>query len=145
MCTALPALGPETTLLQISGCGEGIGSPAYTELMLAWGSDWRGFLEHIQANRHQTALDQWELQVQCRVLDRIGPGRLWFASDGIPRDLQGKLGLTPILGEGDAVQRAQRAIDGYLSAHAGARVAVIPEGPYTMLRMRGEEGTTPFV
>ena len=49
MCTALPALGPDTTLLQVSGCGEGFGSPAYTELMLAWGSDWRGFLETLMA------------------------------------------------------------------------------------------------
>ncbi len=137
MCTALPALGPETTLLQVSACGEGIGSPAYTKLILAWGSDWRGFLEHIRANRHQTALDQWELQVQCRVLERIGTERLWFATDGIPQELQGKLGLTPIFGDGDAVQRAQRALDGYLSALPGARVAAIPEGPYTMLRARG--------
>jgi len=141
MCTALPALGPETTLLQISHCGEGLGSPAYTELMRAWGSDWRGFLAHIEANRHETRLDQWELQVQCRVLDRIGSERLWFASDGIPDQLQGNLGLTPLLGEGDAIQRAQRAIDDYLSSHPGARVAVIPEGPYTMLRGHGERSS----
>jgi nickel-dependent lactate racemase len=139
MCTALPALGPDTTLLQLSGCGEGIGSRAYTELMLAWGSDWRGFLEHIEANRHQTELDQWELQVQCRVLDRIGSERLWFATDGIPAELQGRLGLTPLLGDDDAIRRAQRAIDAYLSDHRGARVAVIPEGPYTMLLVRDEQ------
>jgi tripeptide aminopeptidase len=142
MCTALPALGPDTTLLQISSCGEGVGSRAYTELMRAWGSDWRGFLGHIEANRHQTQLDQWEFQVQCRVLQRIGSERLWFATDGIPLEEQQHLGLTPILGEGDAVQRAQRAIDDYLSNHRGARVAVIPEGPYTMLRASSEEAPT---
>ena len=139
MCTALPALGLDTTLFQISHCGEGFGSRAYTELMHTWGSDWRGFLEHIEANRHETRLDQWELQVQCRVLDRIGPEQLWFATDGIPAEEQKHLGLTPILGEGDAIRRAQRAIDDYLSDHRGARVAVIPEGPYTMLRASGEQ------
>jgi nickel-dependent lactate racemase len=138
MCTALPALRPDTTLLQISDCGEGIGSPAYTELMLSWGTDWRGFLEHIAVNRHATRLDQWEFQVQCRVLDRIGSERLWFATDGIPAELQGHLGLTPLLGEGDAIARAQHAIDDFLSAHPGARVAVIPEGPYTMLQEPSE-------
>jgi nickel-dependent lactate racemase len=138
ICTALPALGPDTTLLQLSHCGEGLGSRAYTELMLRWGSDWRGFLAHIEANRHETRLDQWELQVQCRVLARIGSERLWFASDGIPRELQKALAVTPLLGEGDAVRRAQRAIDAYLSSHPGARTAVIPEGPYTMLRARSE-------
>ena len=136
MCTALPALGPDTTLLQVSGCGEGIGSPAYTELMLRWGRDWRGFLEHIEANRQETRLDQWELQVQCRVLERIGTERLWFATDGIPAEHQGHLGLTPLAGEGDAIRRAQRAIDDFLSSRPGARVAVSPEGPYTMLRGR---------
>jgi nickel-dependent lactate racemase len=141
MCTALPALEPDTTLLQISHCGEGLGSPAYIELMRTWGSDWRGFLAHIEANRHQTKLDQWELQVQCRVLDRIGSERLWFASDGIPDQLQGHLGLTPLLGEGDAIRRAQRAIDDFLSARPDARVAVIPDGPYTMLR-RDEQPPT---
>ncbi len=139
MCTALPALRAATTLLQLSHCGEGLGSRAYTELMRAWGPDWRGFLEHIEANRHETKLDQWELQVQCRVLDRIGSERLWFATDGIPSGEQQYLGLTPILGEGDAIRRAQRAIDGYISLHRGARVAVIPEGPYTMLRARNEQ------
>jgi nickel-dependent lactate racemase len=138
MCTALPALEPDTTLLQISHCGEGIGSPAYTELMLAWGRDWRGFLRHIEANRHETGLDQWELQVQCRVLERIGSELLWFVSDGIQAELQGHLGLTPILGEGGAIRRAQRAIDRFLAARPVARVAVIPEGPYTMLTRSGD-------
>jgi nickel-dependent lactate racemase len=138
MCTALPALGPDTTLLQLSECGEGLGSRAYTELMLAWGSDWRGFLEYIEANRHETRLDQWEFQVQCRVLDRISCERLWFATDGIPVELQRKIGLTPLLGEGHAIRRAQRAIDDYLSGRRGARVAVIPEGPYTMLHASTE-------
>ena len=137
MCTALPALGPGSTLLQVSGCGEGIGSQAYTKLMLRWGRDWRGFLAFIEANRHETSLDQWELQVQCRVLDRTGSGRLWFASDGIPTERQQQLGVTPLLGEGDAIRRAQRAIDEFLSSRPGARLAVIPEGPYTMLRKFG--------
>jgi hypothetical protein len=102
--------------------------------MLRWGSDWRGFLAHIEANRHETRLDQWELQVQCRVLARIGSERLWFASDGIPGELQKKLALTPLPGEGDAVHRAQRMIDQYLAAHPRARSAVIPEGPHDAAR-----------
>ena len=44
--------------------------------------------------------------------------------------------MTPILGEGDARTRAQRAVDEYVAAHPNARVAVIPDGPYTMLRQR---------
>ncbi len=134
MCTALPAIGPEATLLQVSNCAEKVGSDAYTELMDRWAGDWRGFLQHIAANRQETMLDQWELQMQCRVLDRIGVENLRLVTDGIDADTQKRLNVTPVLGEGDAAVRAQRAIDDYVTANPAARVAVIPEGPYTMLR-----------
>ncbi|MCJ7543996.1 MAG: hypothetical protein MUP47_05425, partial [Phycisphaerae bacterium] len=60
-----------------------------------------------------------------------------FVSDGIPAEMQHHITVTPILGEGDAQQRTQRAIDEFVSAHPKARIAVIPDGPYTMLRFRG--------
>jgi hypothetical protein len=46
------------------------------------------------------------------------------------------IGVNPILGEGPARVRAQRAIDEYVAANPNARIAVIPDGPYTMLRLR---------
>jgi lactate racemase len=136
MCTALPALGPESTLLQVSLCAEKLGSPTYTELMLHWNNDWRSFLADIEAHRDVTKLDQWEFQMQCRVLERIGVERLRFVSDGIDADTQQQIAVNPVLGEGDAPARAQRAIDEFISSRPDARVAVIPEGPYTMLRRR---------
>ena len=134
MCTALPALGPDSTLLQVSCCDEQLGSKAYTDLMLTWDNDWRGFLAHIEANRNVTKLDQWELQMQCKTLDRIGMDRLWLVTDGIDPETQKHIALHPILGEGDVRTRAQRAIDQFTAERPGARIAVIPEGPYTMLR-----------
>ncbi|MHC4563384.1 MAG: nickel-dependent lactate racemase family protein [Planctomycetota bacterium] len=135
MCTALPALGEHSTLLQVSHCGEQLGSSAYTELMMTWDGNWRGFLKHIEAHRPVTELDQWELQMQSRVLNRIGVEKLLFVTDGIDPHTQTRMNITPVLGEGDAATRAQRAIDDTLAAHPGASVAVIPEGPYTMLRV----------
>jgi nickel-dependent lactate racemase len=137
MCTALPALGEHTTLLQVSHCGERLGSQTFTDLMMKWDGDWRGFLAHIEAHRDRTELDQWEFQMQAKVLAVIGAEKLWFVSDGIPARVQMHIGVNPILGEGSAQQRAQRAVDQYVADHPGARVAVIPEGPYTMLRVRG--------
>ena len=137
MCTALPALGPETTLLQVSRCNEELGSQSYTDLMLKWDGDWRGFLADIEAHADVTRLDQWEFQMQCKVLARIGSENLWFVSDGIDPDVQRRICLTPVGGPGDAPARAQRAVDDYLAAHPGARVAVIPEGPYTLLKRTG--------
>jgi len=135
MCTAMPALGPDTTLLQVSHCGERLGSDAYTELMMTWAGNWRGFLDHIREHRDETKLDQWELQMQCRVLARIGVEKLRLVTDGIDADTQQRMNVTPVLGEGDAAARAQRAIDEYVAALPAARIAVIPEGPYTMLRV----------
>jgi len=134
MCTALPGLHRGSTLLQVSHCGEGVGSAAYTELMLHYGNDWHRFLRDIEENRHETKLDQWEYQMQCRVLGRIGIENLRLVTDGIPHHLQSKLSVAPVLGVGDARTRLQRAIDCYLSANPAARVAIVPEGPYTMLR-----------
>ena len=79
-------------------------------------------------------VDQWELQMQSRVLARIGMERLWFVSDGIAQEMQRHIAVNPILGAGDAEARANRAIEGFLAARPDARVAVIPDGPYTMLR-----------
>ncbi len=134
MCTALPALGEGTTLLQVSSCAEKLGSATYTELMLKWNNDWRGFLADIEANEHTTKLDQWEFQMQAKVLARIGIEKLWLVSDGIPADVQKRISVTPVLGDGDAAVRAQRAIDEYVAAHPNATIAFIPGGPYTLLR-----------
>jgi len=135
MCTALPALAAGSTLLIVSECSEQLGSKAFTELMLRYDNDWRTFLADIEADQDRTGLDQWELQMQARVLARIGLQKLWFAGDGIAPEMQKHIAVTPLLGEGDAQTRAQRAVDEYLAAHPAARVAVIPDGPYTLLRL----------
>ncbi len=132
-CTALPALAAGSTLLQISHCGEQLGSGAYTDLLHRWGHDWRGFLAHI-AGSDDAELDQWELQMQARVLDRIGIEGLRLVTDGVPVEAQQQIAVTPVLGLGDPPARLQRAVDDYIAANPDARVAAIPEGPYTMLR-----------
>jgi nickel-dependent lactate racemase len=133
MCTALPALGPDSTMLIVSECSEQLGSKAFAELMLSYDNDWRRFLSDAAASA-ETKLDQWELQMQSRVLERIGLERLWLVSDGIPAEMQRHIAVTPVLGAGDAKGRAQGAIDEFLSTRPDARLAVIPDGPYTMLR-----------
>ncbi len=140
MCTALPALAKHSTLLQVSDCSEQLGSRAYGELMLRYDNDWRGFLQDIESHRDETHLDQWQYQLHARVLARIGMEKLWFASDGISPKTQKHLSVMPILGRGDAQQRAQRAIDKYLAGNPTAKIATIPDGPYTMLRQRISRG-----
>jgi nickel-dependent lactate racemase len=133
MCTALPALAEHSTLLQVSQCTEQLGSAAYTQMMLQYDNDWVRFLADIKAAQNETRLDQWEYQMQVRVLSRIGRKNLWFVSDGIPQEVQQHISVTPILGPGNAQSRAQNAINQYIVSHPGARIAAIPDGPYTLL------------
>lgn len=132
MVTALPALHEGSTLLMCSACTE-VGSPEYTELMLQRGRDYRGFLDHIKATE-VTEKGQWQFQMQTRVLDRVGVTGLVMANDGLPLDVQQGLAVTPAVGSGDAPQRAQALIDAYVARAPDARIAIIPDGPYTMLR-----------
>ena len=136
MCAAVPAAHERSTILIVAHCGEQLGSEAYTKLMVSYANDWRRFLADISARPNEPRLDEWEYQMQCRVLQRVGVDGLWFISDGLSPQLQQVAAVRPILGEGDAQTRAQRAIDDYLAANPSARVAVIPDGPYTMIQRR---------
>ena len=133
MCGALPALHSGSTLLVLSDCAEGLGSPAYADLVLGYGRDWPRFLAEAAANPALTRLDQWQLQMQCRVLQRLGVDRLRVATDGLPAELLARLAVTPVPGAGTAAERAQRWLDQTLAASPRLRLAAIPEGPYTML------------
>ncbi|MBN2376260.1 MAG: nickel-dependent lactate racemase [Sedimentisphaerales bacterium] len=134
MCTAIPALNKNSTLLIISHCGEQLGSNAYSDLMLKYQNDWRKFLEDISTKPEEIQLDQWQYQMHARVLELIGLENLRFVSDGITAEIQRKISVHPILGPGNAQQRAQQAIDKYVKNNPDAKIAVIPEGPYAMLR-----------
>jgi lactate racemase len=59
--------------------------------------------------------------------------RLRLVNDGLKPEVQRRLCVNPAGAGGDAGVRAQRFIDDYFAENPGARVAVIPEGPYTML------------
>lgn len=131
LCTALPAIAPSGTLLMLSACTE-VGEPEYEQLYQQFGSDWRAFLDHI-AQSGTTDKDQWEYQMQTRVLEHTGVERLVLANDGLPRETQQNLAVTPAPGEGDAVERTQEFITHFAEQNPEARIAVIPEGPYTML------------
>ena len=132
MVAALPAIGAQSTLLIVATCSEGIGSPEFTATMRRWGNDWRGFLEHIAAT-DRVEKDQWQFQMMARVLAKIGSERLCFATDGLDAATLTQFGVTPLPGPGAAPDRCQRFINDYISNHPAARIAVIPEGPYTML------------
>jgi nickel-dependent lactate racemase len=131
---ALPALHERSRLLLVSSCAEQLGSPEYTELMRRWGRRWREFMVEIARNEDRTLKDQWELQIQTRVLERIDSSAVFLASDDLAPDLQAATGITPLAGSEDVSARAQAWLDAELTRDPQASIAVIPDGPYTMLR-----------
>ena len=133
MVGALPASDDSSTLVVLSTCDEGVGSPEYERLMRRWATDWRGFLAAIRQT-DRVDKDQWQLQMQIRALARLGSDRVRLACDGLSLDTQRAMGVEPITGAGPAVTRCQRFVDQMLKARPDARVGLIPEGPYTMLK-----------
>lgn len=130
MVTPLPAMHEATTLLIVSRCGEGIGSPQYTQTMMRWGQDWQGFLKSI-AGSDQVVKDQWQYQMHARLLSKIGIDRLHFITNEIDAETLRRLAVNPVLGSGSIRRQCQDFIDMFVAAHPAARIAVIPDGPYT--------------
>lgn len=134
MCTAMPALHDRSTLVICSDC-DVVGEPAFEALYAQFGSDWRAFRDHIQATDGHTAKDQWQYQLQTRVLERVGLERLILCNDGLDTQTQRDVAVTPLPGDRSEklADRLQAFVEDYAAEHPGCRIAVIPEGPYTML------------
>lgn len=133
MCLSLPALKKNGKLLIVSSCAEGLGSPEYTTLMRRYAGRWREFLFDIASHPERTERDQWELQMQCRVLERVGSEGILFFSDEMELELQKQANVTPILGNDSIDLRIQQTLDQLVEEKPDCSVAIIPEGPYTML------------
>ena len=133
--SAMEACNAHSTLLIVSQCEEGIGSPSFTEMMSEWSGRWQQFLKHI-ANT-PVKHDQWQVQMMCRAMARVGGEQILLVSELNPKDLR-KTWVQSVERVGNAQDRAQQAIDAFLKNHPAARIAVVPEGPYTMLRRMGD-------
>ncbi|MFO8064829.1 MAG: nickel-dependent lactate racemase [Spirochaetia bacterium] len=136
MCLALPALHTDSKLLLVSACTQQLGSEEYTTLMKRYSRGrWRQFLADAAKRTDVTEKDQWELQLQTRVLERIGEENVLFFSDHMEQGLQEIANVRPILGEEPVENRLQQTLDELLAENPSASIAVIPGGPYTILEV----------
>ncbi len=119
MTAAAGILRKDGVVVIASKCGEGIGSPEFTKLILGSDSIER-FLEDIRKPGVYT-LDQWQLQKLASV---VTGHEVWLYSDGIPKDTQKNLFVTPLGSMEEVVPRILERFG------PNARIAVIPEGPY---------------
>lgn len=124
----MAAIKPGGTVIAFAGCREGIGSREYTSTMMQYSGRWREFLKDIAAT-DTVIKDQWQLQMHCRALEKIGQENLHFFTPGLSADVLAKLSVTPhAVGDAELPARLQEFIN---QAIKGVKtVAVLPEGPY---------------
>jgi len=139
MVAALPVVADGGAILIASECSEGIGNPEYAELMFRYHGRHDQFLRDIAA-RDEVLQDQWEFEEQCKVLRKVGVEGLVACCGGIDAATLARLSVTPaarLSDEPDPERQLQGALDALLRRRPGARVAAIPDGPYTLACVAG--------
>jgi len=96
--------------------------------MRRYAGRWREFLADIKRPGVFTK-DQWELQMQCRALAKVGQEGLHFVTDGLPAEELAALSVTPHAAEPGRVGHAVQGLVDELTAN-GRTLAVLPDGPY---------------
>lgn len=111
-------------ILVVGECREGSGGPEFTRLLNEHSAGPQEFLDSIREG--EVTVDQWQLEKLALVANRAG---IYYCVPGLSAELRGKLW-------GSAFENPQTAVDAMLDGlPVGARVAVIPEGPYVLARV----------
>jgi nickel-dependent lactate racemase len=120
---------PGGTILLAAACSEGAGAPEFTQMLNEGISD-HEFLERIQGA--PVTIDQWQLEKLALVTTR--QRLLWYVP-GLPAKYHAGLW-------GQSYATVESAIEALASTlEPGANVAVIPEGPYVLAKVRAHEMT----
>jgi len=125
MVSCLPAIKTGGTIISFGGCSEGIGSSHYSETMSKYEGNWKRFLEDIKGGLF--IKDQWQYQMHCRTLEKIGQENLLFITDGLKQDALNNLSVN-----GSSVNNVQEKVQALVNKFVadGKKIAVFPEGPY---------------
>jgi lactate racemase len=113
---------PGGRILIVAQCAEGVGSPEFAEKLVGM-LDFKSFLEGLRASAVE--VDQWQLEKLALAGEKF---ELFFYTPGVTPEQLGCLAERAYLSLEEAVAAT---LDGL---PAGARVALVPEGPYTFVR-----------
>jgi hypothetical protein len=106
----------------VAQCAEGIGSPEFARKLESF-TNCQSYLDEIRDT--PVEIDQWQLEKMALTGLKH---KIVFYTPGASRDKLGGLGAQAFTGLKEAVASL---LDGL---PAGARVALVPEGPYTFAR-----------
>ena len=113
---------PGGRILAIAQCAEGVGSAEFAR-RLAGLRDFESFLDEIRESAVE--VDQWHLEKLAMVCEKFD---LFFFTPGVTR---GQLGFLGAWAYSTLEEAVAATLDGLPD---GARVALVPEGPYTFAR-----------
>jgi lactate racemase len=113
---------PGGRILAIAQCAEGVGSAEFAR-RLAGLKDFESFLEEIRES--VVEVDQWQLEKLAMVGEKFD---LFFFTPGVTR---GQLGFLGAWAYSTLEEAVAATLDGLPT---GARIALVPEGPYTFAR-----------
>jgi nickel-dependent lactate racemase len=124
----LPAVKENGSIIAFGSCTEGIGSAEYESLMKTYSGRTDDFLKDIKEGRFFIK-DQWQLQMQLRVLKKTGVNHLHFYTTAIP---QKELELLSVHAHAVSKEDLAAAIQSQINeaVASGKTIAVLPEGPY---------------
>ncbi|NLX04455.1 MAG: nickel-dependent lactate racemase [Phycisphaerae bacterium] len=123
------------TVITVSGCRQGFGSDNCRRIMFEYADDYQRFLRDIFA-RDRVEKDQWEFQLQTRVLEKTSREGLVLVADGIDVEDQRRCHVTPafdLVGRRDAAEAVKALVE--RTSQQTSRVAVLPRGPYILPRV----------
>ena len=112
-------------ILVVSQCMEGVGSEEFGRRLAGW-RDFGSFLEEIR--EAPVEVDQWQLEKLALTGERF---ELFFFTPGVSR---GQLGFLGDWAYGSVDEAVAAVLEGLPD---GARVALVPEGPYAFARAAG--------
>ncbi len=121
LVAALPVVKQGGTLIIAASLAEGIGSPEFNSLFDRHASI-DSFMQTL-LNTDEFVMDQWQLEEMARALRKV---RVVYVSDGLNAEQLERLFV-------ESAGSVEEAVAEALARHgAGARIAVIPKGPYVL-------------
>ncbi|BDC52219.1 hypothetical protein F183_A45340 [Bryobacterales bacterium F-183] len=120
-------LKPGGKILVFGACTEGPGAPEFQEMLRSFGS-YSAFLDTIRDR--EVIVDQWQMEKLALVGERF---EVMFYTPGLPAEFRGCFGTNMFGSPEEAVADLVRRCG------PGARIAVIPEGPYVLAKVREAE------
>jgi lactate racemase len=113
---------PGGRILVVAECAEGIGSDEFADQLKAMG-DFPDYLEQVL--KSPVIVDRWQLE---KLAVAGIQNDLYFYAPGVTREQLGRLGARAFDTLSEAISAALNGLP------PGARVALVPEGPYTFAR-----------